>query len=159
MNQQTELKAADTLLERGVRVKIRAPLLLRIFRKKTISLVIKQPTWGTMLRVSRLYLKMGISSEELKGISVEKAIELMSKNGKGFSKIIACLLLNGYITYFLFNRPLAFFLRESMEPNRMAALVELIILFGGVEDFMNTIRSVSTTIVTAPNLSPENQGS
>ncbi len=155
----TEFIAAETLLERGVKVKIKAPLLLRMFGKKTLAIRIKQPCFGTLIRISSYYLSAGITEEQLKEIDQEKAMALCAVHGKTFFLILATAILNGYLLGKLFTNPLALYLQWKVKPEALCALTELLVVFSGTRDFMSTIRSVRMMKITQPNLSPMSQGS
>ena len=159
MDQQTESFAAETLLERGVRVPIPTPFFFKWFGKKRMFIRLYQPYFGTLLRISRYYLSTGVTAEQLKEIEHEAALKLCAVHGPTFCKIIAVGLLNGFIAGALFTRPLAWCLRWSLKPEAMCALTFHLVVFGGTADFMNIIRSVKLMKITEPNLSQKSQGS
>jgi hypothetical protein len=151
--------AADTILQRGVKVKIPAPFLLRIFRKKTINVIISSPFEGTMHRVASYYLSTGITFDILEGITVETGIELYAKHGKTISKAVAVAILNGYVKGWLFTKPLAWYLRWHLKPIQLFALTTTLIVYGGVQDFINTTKSVRRMTLTQPKVGQKVQGS
>ncbi|MGB4774086.1 MAG: hypothetical protein WBP45_02845 [Daejeonella sp.] len=150
---KTETLAADTLLERGVKVSIPAPLFLRFFGKKNVSAVIRQPKLGTLMRISRLYLKTGITADQLAGIDHENAHQLVAKNGRMMAKIMATALLNGYWRGLLLTGLLAAWLIWKISPQKLCALVYLMVIFSGTQDFFNTIKLVADMKMTSPDLS------
>lgn len=153
-----EQRAAQTILERGVRVEIPAPLLLRIFGKRNITIVLKQPSLGTLIRMSDLYLSTGIVKSQLTDIELESVMKLMSKHGKTFSRIIAIAYLNGYWRGKLLNGIVASMVLR-LSPQKISAIISMLFVCSGAEDFMTTIRLVQSMKITEPNLSPESQGS
>jgi hypothetical protein len=158
-NLHTELHAAETLLQRGMKVKAHAPLLFRLFGKKTITLTLSQPTGGTLHRVASYYLRTGISQEKLHEITAEEALGLITVHGKTIYKAVACAILNGWITGYLFTKPLAWWLYEHHTPESIAALMDVLITYGGVSHFMITTRLVRSLKLTAPNLGQKTKGS
>lgn len=158
-NPAVEKYAADTILQRGVKVKIPAPFVLRLFRKKHIHLILKSPYEGTMHRVASYYLSTGITTDALEGITLEKALELQAKHGKTISKAIAVALLNGYVKGWLFTKMLAHYLRWHLKPEELFTLTTLIVVHGGVQDFINTTKSVRKLTLTAPKKGQKVQGS
>ena len=158
-NQATERLAAETILQRGVKVKIAAPFFLRWIGKKTVTLRLTSPFEGTMYRVSAYYLSTGIKDHQLEDISTEEALALMSVHGKTISKAVACAILNGYWSGKLFTRFLGWYLRWHCKPRELFALVTAVLIYGGTQDFMSTTRSVRQMKATTPNLGQENQGS
>ncbi len=159
MDRQTELLAAETLLQRGVKVQIVAPLLLRLFGKRFIKITIRQPCYGTLLRISSYYLRTGVTANELDSISIENAMKVAGLHGKTLSKAIATAVLNGYLSGMLFTDLLACYLRWKLTPKQMCAFIEILAIYGGVEAFMSTTRLLGSQIVTPPNQGQKKQGS
>lgn len=155
----TEKFAADTILQRGVKVKIPAPFLLRLFRKKTVSLTLTSPFEGTMHRVASYYLRTGITMDMLEDLTPEEALNLQVKHGKTISKAVAVAILNGYWKGKLFTRVLAWYLRWHLKPTELYALTTTLLIYGGVQDFINTTKSVRKMKLTTPKLGQEVQGS
>ena len=156
---QIEKFTADTLLQKGVQLPIRAPFLLRCFGKKHIHVTVTSPFEGTMHRVASYYCATGLTIEKLENVSVEKALELMSSNGVLISKAVAVAILNGYIKGFLFTKPLAWYLRWHCKSEHIFAIVSVLLLYGGVEDFMNITRSVRKMKLTTPTMGQKVKGS
>lgn len=158
-NPQIEKLAADTILQRGVKVKIPAPFFIRLFGKKNISLLLTSPFEGTMHRVASYYLSTGITSDKLEGITVEEAAQLHAKHGKAISKAVAVAILNGYISGWLFTKILAWYLRWHLTPRVLLTLTTTLIIYGGVQDFINTTKSVRKMTLTTPKVGQKTQGS
>ena len=158
-NQATERLAAETILQRGVKVKIAAPFFLRWIGKKTIGIRLTSPFEGTMYRVSAYYLSTGISDEKLNDLTTEEALALMAVHGKAITKAVACAILNGYWSGKLFTNFLAWYLRWHCKPQELFALTTAVLIYGGAQDFMNTTRLVRQMKMTSPNLGQKVQGS
>lgn len=156
--QNTEFIATQTILHKGVRIPVRTPWFLRFF-KKTISLTITSPYEGTMHRIANYYLSTGISIDELENITTEQALELQLKHGKAINKAIACAILNGYWSGILFTKPLAAYLRWNAKPQELFTMLSLLLLYGGVEDFMSTTKLVRTMKLSTPRMGQNQKGS
>ncbi len=106
----------------------------------------------TLLRVADLYLDMGI--ENTGEMAMPEAFALVKDHGKNMSRCVAlCVNERWY-------RPLARLLLKKLTAAEINYLFTLVILYGGVEDFINTIRSIEETRITKPmNLSPNEQTS
>lgn len=153
---KTEARAVNILLERGVKVPMPAPLFLRIFFKK-INLIIKAPTLATLSLIAGKYIQLGI--KDTNDLTVIDGFELLKKHQKKMSEIIALTILNNRYKYWL-CKPLAYYLRGNLPANELMYIFQLIVLYGGVEDFINTIRLTEATRITMPmNLSPEEKTS
>lgn len=145
-----ENKTASILLKRGVKVPVTAPLFLRIFGKKTVSFSIQALSIEALLLIALRYTKMNIQDAE--SISLSEAFELLKTHHKAMGEIIAIAVLNGRYNFLV--KPLARWLRR-ISTNEISVLFQLIVVYGGVEDFINTIRLAKATRITMPmNLSP-----
>src|SRR5690606_8493094 len=96
-----ERLAAETILQRGVKVKARAPLLLRLVGIKRITLTLRHPTAGTLMRVASYYLRTGLTLEKLDGLKAEEALSVMAVHGTSLRRAVATALLNGWISGWL----------------------------------------------------------
>lgn len=148
----TEYRATNELLQRGVRVKARAPLLLRLILIKHITLHIRPATFGALLRMGRWYLSAGIMQSDLEDVTVEKAMALMVRKGEYISKAVASALLRDKWRTKLFLRPYARWLRESLPPSELLGIMQIYVLQGGLEDFIVTTRLVSGKTISSPKL-------
>jgi hypothetical protein len=157
-NPAIERLAAETILQRGVKVKIPAPWFIR-WLKKSWVVVLKSPFEGTMLRVATYYLSTGLKDEKLENITTEETLQLMQVHGKAISKAVACAILNGYWKGKLFTRPFAWYLRWHLTSQELFGLTTALVLFGGTADFMNTTRLVRKMKATTPNLGQMTKGS
>lgn len=158
-NPQTEKRTADVVLQKGVKIRVRAPWILRLFKKKTITLTVSSLYEGTIHRVSGYYLATGITQQQIENITIEQALLLMKQHGRQLNKAVACAVLNGYISGWLFTGVLARYLRWNAKPNEITTLLNYIVLYGGVEDFMNTTRLVRKMKLTTPKMGQTSQGS
>ena len=150
-NQHTEKFAADTILQKGVKIKIPAPFFIRWFRKH-ISLSLTSPFEGTMHRVASYYLSTGMTMDLLEGLTTEEALNLQLKHGKTISKAVAVAILNGYWSGMILTKPLAWYLRWHLKSSELYVLTTTLLIFGGVQDFMNTTRSVRKMKLTTPKM-------
>ncbi len=142
-----EKKTANILMQRGVAVPVAAPLFFRLLGKKKIDLVVRAPTLKTSLRVAEQYLSLGIENTGEMGLP--EAFQLMRSHGKAVTRIIALCISPTWC------RPLTWLLQRRLTHRELSNLFALIVVYGGVEDFINTIRSLEATRITKPmNLSP-----
>jgi hypothetical protein len=147
-----ELHATETLLQRGVQVYVNAPLFLRLFGKKKIKLVLGVPTGGALKRMGYWYLQCQLSADKLEEISVEEAMLFKVKYGRFIYRALASLFLVGKRRTWLFLKPFAKWLEENMTEKDALILLQLVIMQGGLEDFMTTTRLVRAKMITPPRL-------
>lgn len=145
-----EMNAADSLLNRRLKINIPAPWLLRKLGLPTIPVFIKRPVAQNLLRMASLFSRMDIDLKELKAGELGTLLECVGRNTVTMSRIIAHGMIRGNISAFLFNRPLASYLRSYMDMRGMAELTKIIVLICGGEDFVPIITSVSSLRLTEP---------
>lgn len=155
-----ERKAAETILECGVRIPIPAPCFLRLFGKKEIQIKIKQPYLRTLHTAAALALKEGFSFDKLDSGNLDAANEVIVKHAPSVAKWIAIHVLNNRVKNRLFAGLLGSWLMSRLNQKRILEIVSLIIIMDGYQDFTHSIRLIRSLRLTAPkNLSPQNQGS
>lgn len=149
---KVELHATETLLQRGVRVRVRAPLFLRIFQKRKIEIVLREPTGGALQRMGYWYLHCQLPIDQLQAISIEDAMLFNVKYGRYIYRALACLFLVDKRLTWLLLKPYSEWLSESMPVKDALSLLQLTILHGGLEDFMTTTRLVRAKMITQPKM-------
>lgn len=154
---QTELQGARLLLKKGVLVPIAAPLLFRIFGIKVFKLKVKAPTAYQLLRIAELYLQMNVSTYS--ELNTNDVMQLYVKHHDKLSRIIAISMLKSTAKDWQINL-LARRLYKNATQEQLNYIFRLLILHGGVQDFISTIKLVEETRITKPmNLSPEEKTS
>lgn len=159
MSDQRELRATESLLDRGIKFQISAPWWLRLFGKKTVRVIVRQPRLGVLYRISNLFLKMDVDVETLATMDMKEGFAALNSKVKIMCEIAAVSML-GYYTGKWFRKPVARYLFCNCRPDELYALFYAVIMFSGVKDFLNTIRLISVLRMTEPkNLSPDEKGS
>lgn len=160
-NPAIEQLVADQILQRGARMKMRAPAVLRMIGIRTIALTVRSPYEGTMMRVSAYYLSTGLKMADLEEVTYEQALSIWAAHGKAINKAVACAWLNGYWAGKLFTKPLAWYMRWHATPQEILTVAQLLLIYGGTSDFLDTTRSVRMMKTTSPTLAKKetNEGS
>ena len=149
---KTELHATETLLQRGVRVKVRAPLLLRLLFIKHITLTLSSPTGGALMRMGFWYLQCQLSADKLEKISVEDAMLFQVKYADYVYKALGCLFIGNKQLTKWFLKPYAHWLKENLTVKEALTMLQLVVIHGGLEDFMSTTRYIRGVMISAPRL-------
>ena len=144
--QQTEFESANLLLKKGVRIQLLIPFFWFFRRRK--SLILTAPTLETLLKIARLYLTIPPVGKE---VCTTEAMGVMALHGKTVSLILAITLRNGKEGWR--TRQLAKVLQKSLSAEEIFYLFQLIVIHGGVQDFIATIRYIGQRRITAPMLS------
>ncbi|MFD2874037.1 hypothetical protein ACFS5N_16260 [Mucilaginibacter ximonensis] len=152
-----EQLAARALLEHGMKVPARAPSLLRAFGKKEISILIPPPTLGTLYRVDELVEASGMTALiDDQSVNIHEARRRFTKP---LSLAIAICISNGSAIGWLVRKPLAWWLREHLQPLHLLTVGEVIEALRLDKAFLNTTRSVIGMKMTRPNLGQTAKGS
>ncbi|MEZ2337691.1 hypothetical protein AB6735_18740 [Mucilaginibacter sp. RCC_168] len=154
-----ESQAAATLLDKGIKVRVTAPLLFRLFGRQDINLVIRAATGGTINRCNDLFLSTGMTREQLPDLEDMEAHTLYKQFTPTLCKIIATAWLNSFFFGWLLARIVGHWLYWHMSMPQIVTSMKVILMLMVKEGFLNTIRSAATMQMTAPNLSQINQGS
>lgn len=147
------IEASEALLDVGVSmpfIKIRIPLRAKPF---SIRMTMKRPCLGSQIRISRLYMKLGITHQEMERFNKHEEFIFLAMHGKTISKMVALTVCRGAITGILFASMLAWLIRW-FTPNEylQAANLRFITLIG-TKPFMNIIRSAEMSNPMTPRLS------
>lgn len=142
--------AIDTLLENGVPLPIKAPLLFRAFGQK--KLLIHQPALGNKLRINKIYLRMKIPVGLLYNTSQQTADQLMVDHGYSVCRVMAIGLFKGILFPWLFQWPMAFWIMWNLKPQTICGATNMLVLYSGTSDFLDTTRCIESMMITAPNL-------
>lgn len=144
---KTETLAEKIMSDAGI------SLPLGLIGGKHIRWVMRVPNLQSRCRMQRMYLKMGVTYEELKAYTFEQKLEFMVNHTATVSRMVAYAIVRGWLLGWLLNRPVAWMLRACMHP---AALEEAWMIALGTMNtvpFGNIIRLEEVMSLTAPSLS------
>lgn len=158
MKKQTELEASALMLDMGVSISVR-PFNFLYRKRKPRTVVMRTPGMGGIMRIYNLYLKMGISREEMKEYTYEQNMKLVAEHGKTISRIVAYTLLRGPLLGRLLNRPVAWWLRWRVHPMFLQEAFYQLTVMLDPKPFTTIINSVEMMNPMKPNLSHSNSGS
>lgn len=153
MDAMIEKEAAEALLDRGVSVPFKE---LRIpFMKKPLKLrvTMRRPTLGGIIGISRIYRKMGVTAEEMRGWTVGRRMRFMAEHGCDLSLVMAHTVCRGRLLQPLLLRPAAWIIRNFVEYRYLLVAVEQFESLMGTDPFMPIIRSADRTNPMKPRLS------
>lgn len=136
-----------TILDLGVSIPLRP-----IFGY-TPRLVMKAPYAGSLLRISRLYLSMGIEKKSLENMSYEQVMEIHLKHGKTIARMVAYAIVRGYWSGKLLAPLLAFILLWRMKPAMLHEAWYQLLSMLDTKSFIRIIRSVDQANLMKPRLS------
>lgn len=137
---KVQQQAADTILGRGVRFRIPAPLFLRLIGIRSVGVTLKPPHYGTMIAFANSAVAMGIDVSTLADGDIGQCHALMAKHGDGLTRVIAIAILRTKWRIRLFTGLVANWLKWSLTAQRMMELFLLYTLQSNLQDFITTIR-------------------
>jgi hypothetical protein len=155
-----EQEVADALLDVGVRIPLktfRFPL-----RKKPVQvrITMKRPRLGTQIRIARLYLALGVTSEQYSRYNTHQRLQFLAEHGAEISRMVALTVCRGMLSGYLFSSALAWFLRWAVEDIYLEAAYEKFVTLLGTKSFKNIIKSAEEKNPLTPlNVSHERKRS
>lgn len=154
-----QAEGTAALLDRGVSVPLKE---VRIpFKKKPlrVRVVMRRPRLGGLIRLARVYLTLGVSAAEMEKFSKDEEMVFIAAHGKALSRMIACTLCRGWWSRHLLAGVAAWWVRNWMEPEYMAAAMQNFVLLLGTDPFTSIIRSAGMTNPMRLRLSQGRKGS
>lgn len=106
---ETELLGATALLGGGISLPLQTLL-------GTVRITMRIPSTEDLLRISRMYLEMGVTAEELNGYTFEQKSRFMVIHGREVSRMVAFGIARRWPPPGVKNRIVAWLLRRYMHP-------------------------------------------
>nr|WP_302830030.1 hypothetical protein [uncultured Bacteroides sp.] len=158
MEQTEQLKASALMLDMGVAIPVR-PFRYLYRKRKLRRVVMYTPGLGGMIRIQNLYLKMGVTYEELKDYTYEQNARFLVEHGGEVSRMVAYALVRGKVWGRLLNRIVACWLRWRVHPMFLQEAMFQLLTMLDPKSFHPIIKSVGMMNPLKPNLSHSCNGS
>ena len=114
--QDIELLAGISLSDGGISLPLHT-----VLRKRPFRITMKTPTTRSLIRISKRYLRIGVTPEEYDAYDQDQRIRFVFLHGKDISRIVAYGIVRGPVLGRVLNRMVAWMLRELMTPDELAA--------------------------------------
>ena len=147
MQEGVEIKAVEVLLQRGVPIDVAPPLLFWWWKPRVYA-----PTAGNMVRMSELYLKTGISDDNLDDVGLLEAMSIAKRHTYTICRAIAICMFRGYWMPKIMNRVVGWWLMQKLSQKDIAGITLTLMSFSGTADFLSTTRFLRGMRITSPNL-------
>lgn len=148
---QTQIRAADALLNRGVLVdKVRAPFFLRIIGKRYIQVVFHHPTIETLVMYSEIVAQIGLATDDLSTINIDDPRHLAS--GDAQLAMEAMIVAAEIVVPSWTRQQTAIYLISHMKAWRFSAGWKFYLTYSGAKDFINTIRLMAMSNHLSPTI-------
>lgn len=154
-----QLEGARALLGAGVSAPLfsfRLPLLRQPFQ---IRVAMKRPTMSAIIQMSSLYLKLGVTYDELLRMDDRKLAVFTKAHGRDLSRIIAYAICHGYMSRHLLIGLTAWAVRNFMGMEYQKGCIEHFVRLTATAPFEPIIRSAEMINIMKPRLSQESKGS
>ena len=114
--QDIELLAGISLSDGGISLPLHT-----VLRKRPFRITMKTPTTRSLIRISKRYLRIGVTPEEYDAYDLDQRIRFVFLHGKDISRIVAYGIVRGPVLGRVLNRMVAWILRELMTPDELAS--------------------------------------
>lgn len=135
---ELELLAATALTDGGISLPLRT-----VVRGRPLRVTMRIPTTGSIVRISRIYLRMGVTPEEYDGYTLDGRLRFAALHGRDICRIVAAGVVRGPVVGKLLNRPVAWLLGELMHPLALAEAWRQILTAMSTTSFGNIIASAA----------------
>lgn len=152
-------EAAGALLDRGLSVPLLRVRLPWCERPLQLRVTMRRPRLGGMMRLAREYLSLGVTSRQVERFTREEQMAFIVRHGKRLSRMVALTLCRGRLSGALLTRPVAWWVRHSMEPEYLRAAVLDFVFQLGTDPFATIIRQAERINPMKPRLSHKGKGS
>lgn len=152
---QIQKESAEALLDAGLSVPLKGIRLP--FRKCpfVIRVTMKRPTLAVQMRIAKLYLDMGVTSDEMARFTKEDEMRFLAEHGKAVSLMVAYTLRGSFLPVSL----TAWYVRHRMEHKYLLHAFRTFTRLMGTRSFTPIIRSVERSNPMKPRLSHGKKGS
>ena len=154
-----EREGAAALLDGGVSVPLKELRLPLCKKPVKLRVTMRRPRLGGLIRIARVYLRLGVTAAEMEKFSKEQEMAFMAAHGKDISLMVALTLCRGWWSRHLILRPAAWWIRHWMETRYLMACMRKFVLLLGTDPFTSIIRSAERTNPMKPRLSHGRKGS
>ena len=134
---EIELLAAAAVRDAGISL----PLAV-CFRRKPLRVTMKIPVTASLIRVTELYHRMGVTAKDYAGYTLEQRAGFIRVHARTMSRMVAYGIVRGFLLGRLLNRPVAWFLRATMDPFALCEAWKLVLNATNTVPFGSIIASV-----------------
>lgn len=153
ISKQLEIECADALSDIGISVPL---LCIKIpFRKKpwVISVTMRRPTMGSLIKIARIHLSMGVTFEDMQKFTKEEEFEFIAKHGNKVAEIASLAILRNGLKVLLFGWLMKRIILWCVSDRHLMAVSRQFTPLFGTKAFENIIKSVEVANPLVPRMS------
>jgi len=159
MARRIQQEGADALLDIGVSIPLKEVHLPFARKPLRLRVTMKRPCMSGQIEIARTYLSMGVTSDELRKMTLEGQMQFLVEHGNKISKMIALTICRGWLRRKLFVGLTAWFVRNFVEHRYQMGAMATFMRLMGTESFTNIIRSAERANPLTVRLSQKRKGS
>lgn len=147
-----EKEAADALLDVGISfplIRVKIPFIKAFYIKG----VMKRPKLGSLIRIAKIYLSMGVTVKDMELFTKEQEFEFIANHGHKVAMIAALSILRGTVKGYMFGWLLKWVILLFISDAHLYAIGKQFTPLFGTKSFINIIRSVEIANPLTPRLS------
>ncbi|MDD4819831.1 MAG: hypothetical protein PHD21_03230 [Flavobacteriales bacterium] len=138
---QSQKRAVEALLEKGIDIEIKHRSILRYIVPKT-KWHVSPPTLGVLYGMAGEFAQMEMEEEKIDLQPLNYGFALARENAENLSRALAVSFIGGRMSMGIVGRLVARYLMWHMTPAEMFAAVVSVITMSGTADFINSIRLI-----------------
>lgn len=154
-----EREGAEALLDAGITVPVgslRLPFMKAPFQ---IRVTLRRPCLGGMIAIAREWLSTDTTLDAVWSMSHEQEMEFLTRHGRALSRMVALCFCRSPLSRRLMVRPVAWAVRQWMQPAVMSSVVKRFIGLMSTDPFLNIIASAEAMNPMKLRASQEEKGS
>lgn len=139
---QVEIESADALLDVGISIPILQFKMPFTKRHLTYRVTMRRPTMGSLMRIAKVYLAMGVKVNELNDMSKEQQYELLANHGDKIAEVVMLAILRDSVRIWWFGRFFKWVLLNYVNDTHLTTLNKTFAPLYGTRAFGDIIKLV-----------------
>lgn len=152
------MEGADALLDAGVSVPLLSINVPLVNKRVNLRITMKRPCLSSQMKIAKLYLESGITSEEMWKFSKEQEMEFLVKHGSKIAGMIALTMRRGW-KRFIPQSVIAWVVSHFMSNEHLLGAMKRFVTLMGTDPFIDIIKSAEMTNPMRLRMSQEKKGS
>lgn len=152
-------EGADALLDRGVSIPLKEFHIPFVKNPVRARVTMKRPSMSGQIEIARTYLSLGITSDELRKMSLEERMKFIVEHGNKISRMIALTICRGWMKRKIFIGPVSWLVRNFVSCRYQNGAMATFMRLMGTESFISIIRSAERANPLKVRLSRKKEGS
>lgn len=136
-----QMEGVDALLDAGVSVPLKALRLPFMKRRIELRVTMRRPCLSGQMAIARLYLEMGVTSEEMWRYTKEEEMTFLAKQGDRVARMIALTICRSPLKRKLLLKAMTWIVKNYMSNEHLLGAMKRFVGLMGTDPFISIIRS------------------